>query len=130
MVDTIAILYRGEDVDKYKKGDFRITSYRSGSPVCTLSAMGCADMQPAVYVAKSGKLLDYSINGNHLMLHIEFGCKIGSSRMPSRDDTGNIEMLGTDGFVSFRWHDNSCKSRKCKGLWWPCIPRRHPERQD
>jgi lipid-binding SYLF domain-containing protein len=64
MVDTIAILYRDEDVDKYKEGDFRITSYRTGIPVVsTLGAMGCADMQPAVYTAKSGKLLDYSING-------------------------------------------------------------------
>lgn len=71
MVDTIAILYRDADVEEYKKGDFRITSYRTGSPVVSaLGAMGCAEMQPAVYMAKSGKLLDFSINGDLLDWHI------------------------------------------------------------
>jgi len=63
MVDTVAILYKDEDVDNYKRGDFRITSYRTGSPLATLHAVGHTDMQPAVYTAKSGKLLDFSING-------------------------------------------------------------------
>ncbi|BDA50073.1 probable SH3 domain-containing YSC84-like protein 1 [Coccomyxa sp. Obi] len=66
MVDTIGILYRDEDIDKYKQGDFRITSYRIGCPLATLTASGTADEDPAVYTAVSGKLLDFSINGGQM----------------------------------------------------------------
>jgi hypothetical protein len=52
MVDTIAILYQQEDVDMYKKGDFRIRAYRGGNPLKALEMGPDSERQPAVFTAK------------------------------------------------------------------------------
>lgn len=62
VVDTIAILYRDEDVEMYKEGDFKIKAYRVGDPLAALENIS-GDRHPEVFTAKSGKLLNYSING-------------------------------------------------------------------
>jgi lipid-binding SYLF domain-containing protein len=62
MVDTIAILHKEDDVDKYKKGDFGWHAYMTGSPLEVEHSMS-AEAAPAVFTAKSGTLLNFSLNG-------------------------------------------------------------------
>lgn len=62
MVDTIAILHKEEDVIKYKKGDFGWHAYMTGSPLEVEHGMSSKE-HPAVFTAKSGTLLNFSLNG-------------------------------------------------------------------
>ena len=62
MGDTIAILHKDEDVLKYKKGNFGWHAYMTGSPLEAEHSMS-KEAHPFVYTARSGTLLNYSLNG-------------------------------------------------------------------
>lgn len=115
MVDTIGILYRDEDIDKYKQGDFRITSYRTGCPLSTLAASGCADEDPAVYTAVSGKLLDFSINGA-ASTALEPICAAQQRCNPVLDLT-SLAFLTTMYFPGGQMTHNNAANAKAYGAW-------------
>lgn len=58
MVDTIAVAYRDEDIENYKKGDFGIQPYRADIAIPVKQK----DANPAVFSSTSGAMIDYSIS--------------------------------------------------------------------
>lgn len=62
MVDTIAVLYRDEDVESYKKGDFGIQPYRADLTIPVKHSVGEKEAQPAVFSSHSGAMIDFSIS--------------------------------------------------------------------
>ena len=62
MVDTIAVLYRDEDVESYKKGDFGIQPYRADLHIPANHGVGEKEAHPAVFSSHSGAMIDFSIS--------------------------------------------------------------------
>jgi len=62
MVDMVAILYTQADVDQYKSDDFKATANRMGNGLLAKHDASGPPKEPAVYSARSGKLMDFSLN--------------------------------------------------------------------
>lgn len=62
MVDMIAIIYTQADVDQYKNDQFKATADRMGHGLLAKHDASGPPKEPAVYSARSGKLMDFSLN--------------------------------------------------------------------
>ncbi len=62
MVDMLAILYTQADVNQYAREDFKATADRMGKGLLAAHDASGPPREPAVYCARSGKLLDFSLN--------------------------------------------------------------------
>jgi hypothetical protein len=62
MVDMLAILYTQADVNQYTREDFKATADRMGMGLLAAHDASGPPKEPAVYCARSGKLLDFSLN--------------------------------------------------------------------
>ena len=58
----VAILYTQADVDQYKSDDFKATANRMGNGLLAKHDASGPPKEPAVYSARSGKLMDFSLN--------------------------------------------------------------------
>ncbi len=58
----IAIIYTQADVDQYKDDKFKATADRMGHGLLAKHDASGPPKEPAVYSARSGKLMDFSLN--------------------------------------------------------------------
>ena len=58
----VAILYTQADVDQYKSDTFKATANKMGNGLLAKHDASGPPKEPAVYSARSGKLMDFSLN--------------------------------------------------------------------
>ena len=61
-MDMVAILYTQADVNQYTSEDFKASADRMGNGLLAKHDSTGPPKEPAVYSARSGKLLDFSLN--------------------------------------------------------------------
>lgn len=76
MVDMVAILYTQADVDQYKSDDFKASADRMGNGLLAKHDASGPPKEPAVYSARSGKLMDFSLNRERSIVTLVEGLPI------------------------------------------------------